>query len=72
LEPKSGTGIAILETALDTENREQGMAWEADTFIMPAAAEEKPSVEPDELALDGERRHAAPVNKGPSSNPFSA
>jgi hypothetical protein len=46
------------------------MAWEADTFIMPAAAEEKPSVEPDELALDGERRHAAPVNKGPSSNPF--
>ena len=35
------------------------MAWEADTFIMPAAAEENPLVEPDELALDGERRHAA-------------
>jgi hypothetical protein len=35
------------------------MPWEADTFIMPAAAEEKQSVKPDELALDRERRHAA-------------
>jgi hypothetical protein len=36
------------------------MPWEADTFIIPAAAEEKASVKPDdELALDRERRHAA-------------
>jgi hypothetical protein len=35
------------------------MPWEADTFIVPAAAEEKPFVKPDELDLDRERRHAA-------------
>jgi hypothetical protein len=48
-----------LETggALKIGSRE--MPWEGDTFIMPAAAEEKPSVKPDELALDRERRHAA-------------
>jgi hypothetical protein len=35
------------------------MSWEADRFIVPAAAEEKASVKPDEPDLDRERRHAA-------------
>jgi hypothetical protein len=49
-EPWNGTRVAILETHETLKIGSRRMPWEADTFIMPAAAEEKPSVEPDELA----------------------
>jgi hypothetical protein len=58
-EPWNGTRVAILETHETLKIGSRRMPWEADTFIMPAAAEEKPSVKPDELALDRERRYAA-------------